>query len=111
MYLRHYKEDRQTAKMLADSRYSNLLSSHFQPLSSELSEWMNAPYETNEKYEEQLIHRTISGGYVRSKSETILLMFLTLYKIPFRYECKLELGDVTLYPDFTIRHPRTGEYF
>ena len=30
-------------------------------------------------------------------------------QIPFRYECPLELGNTTLYPDFTIMHPKTGE--
>ena len=31
--------------------------------------------------------------------------------IPFRYECALHLGNTTLFPDFTIRHPKTGEFF
>jgi len=31
--------------------------------------------------------------------------------IPFRYECPLILGDTTLYPDFTIRHPKTGNTY
>lgn len=29
--------------------------------------------------------------------------------IPFRYEAVLELGGIILYPDFTIKHPYTGE--
>ena len=28
-----------------------------------------------------------------------------------RYEDTLALDDIILYPDFTIRHPKTGEYF
>ena len=36
---------------------------------------------------------------------------LLKYRIPFRYECELVLGKDTYYPDFTIRHPRTGEVF
>lgn len=32
-------------------------------------------------------------------------------QIPFRYECALSLTSTTIYPDFTIRHPRTGETF
>ena len=38
-------------------------------------------------------------------------MALYTNKIPYRYECKLTLGNVVIYPDFTIRHPRTGEVF
>lgn len=38
-------------------------------------------------------------------------MFLYKYKIPFRYECILQLDDIFIFPDFTIRHPETGEVF
>jgi hypothetical protein len=38
-------------------------------------------------------------------------MVLYVHKIPFRYECALSLGEATLFPDFTIRHPKTGEVF
>lgn len=38
-------------------------------------------------------------------------MCLSMNQIPFRYECPLELDNTTIYPDFTIRHPRTGETF
>ncbi len=38
-------------------------------------------------------------------------MFLHLNKIPFRYECALHLGETTLFPDFTIRHPATKEIY
>ena len=38
-------------------------------------------------------------------------MLLVQHKIPYRYECALQLGDHTIYPDFTIRHPKTGEIF
>jgi len=38
-------------------------------------------------------------------------MALYVHKIPFRYECALNLGGITLYPDFTLRHPQTGEFY
>lgn len=38
-------------------------------------------------------------------------MALYVKGIPFRYECALQLGETTLYPDFTILHPITGELF
>ena len=31
--------------------------------------------------------------------------------IPYRYECKLEIGGHIYYPDFTIRHPLTGKIY
>ena len=33
------------------------------------------------------------------------------HRIPFRYECELILGGAVFHPDFTIRHPRTGEIY
>jgi len=35
---------------------------------------------------------------------------LSLNKIPFRYESQLLLNNIPFYPDFTIRHPQTGEF-
>ena len=48
---------------------------------------------------------------VRSKSESIIALCLYTHRIPFHYEERLTLGDVDFYPDFTIRHPVTGETF
>ena len=72
-------------------------------------EWMHSSYEKNTAYPEQLIHKTITGEKVRSKSEAFIYSCLIAKKIPFRYECALHLDKKTYYPDFTIRHPRTGE--
>lgn len=72
---------------------------------------MNAPYDKNLNHPENLIHRTSSGNYVRSKSEMMIDMFLHVNNIPFRYECALELNSLIIYPDFTIRHPKTGEFY
>lgn len=35
----------------------------------------------------------------------------SMHRIPVRYECALELGDVKIFPDFTIMHPETKELF
>ena len=91
--------------------YQILLSSALKTHSQELLDWMNSPYEHNPKHPEQLTHKTISGNYVRSKSEALIDMLLHINKIPFRYECALFLGDTTIYPDFTIKHPETGEIY
>lgn len=32
-------------------------------------------------------------------------------QIPFRYECKLQLDETIIYPDFIIRHPITGKIY
>ena len=92
-------------------QYKELLTPVFTPLSEELYEWANQPYERNEKHSENLVHQAYSGGLVRSKSEALIDMFLFKNKIPFRYECGLQLGEIFLYPDFTIRHPRTGRVY
>lgn len=66
---------------------------------------------TNPKHPEQLSIKTSSGHFVRSKSEALIDMALFSHRIPFRYECALTLGNNTFYPDFTIRHPKTGDTY
>ena len=97
--------------MTESSEYRELLLPYFKPISEELRIWMNSNYNQNERYPEQLIHKTKSGIFVRSKSETLIEMVLTSNNIPFRYECELRLGETIVYPDFTIRHPKTGKKY
>lgn len=80
-------------------------------LAEELDQWASAEYEMNPLYPEQRVVPTDRGIKVRSKSEAIILTFLSMFHIPFRYECRLEVGGHIYYPDFTIRHPLTGEYY
>ena len=112
-YLSHHsKHTGKSEHLLRDIQgFNELLSPYFQPVSQQLSTWQHAPYEQNPKYPEQLIHKTPSGHLVRSKSEAMIALYLHTEKIPFRYECALQLGESTLYPDFTIIHPATGEMF
>ena len=112
-YLRHHNSDAGYAEHLLseNSLYSELLSPYFTPESQELQKWMAQPYESNPAYPEQRIHKTSAGIFVRSKSEALIAMLLYMNKIPFRYECALSLGNVTVFPDFTIRHPHTGQFF
>lgn len=58
-----------------------------------------------------MLLKTVAGIRVRSKSEALITMLLYTNKIPFRYECALTLGETTVYPDFTIRHPETKKTF
>jgi len=97
--------------LTAPSGSQELLLPFFTPLSQELTNWANAPFDSNISYPENQIHKTISGNWVRSKSEAMIDLFLYQNKIPFRYESPLQLGSVTLYPDFTIRHPQTGSFY
>ena len=112
-YLRHYNPNtfQKEVTLFNSPGYKELLSKFFTPTSKDLVEWMNLPYEKCTKHLEKLVHKTHSGNLVRSKSEAIIDMFLYKNKIPFRYECELVLDEVVLYPDFTIRHPKTGEIF
>lgn len=98
-------------EMLENELYREYLQDYYRPISEELKEWMNFPYDRNKKYPEQLIHKTQTGYYVRSKSEALIDFSLFMNKIPFRYECGLQLGNEIVYPDFTIRHPKTGEIY
>lgn len=110
--MRHHKSNPLLADILLDdSEYQELLLPHFTPLSKELAHWQNASFPTNPKHPEQLSIKTISGHYVRSKSEALIDMALFSHQIPFRYECALTLGTHIFYPDFTIRHPKTGEVY
>lgn len=111
-YFKHYNpEQLRTNKLLLKPAYQKLLANYFRPLSQELYEWSQEPYERNPKYPEGLIHKSISGNILRSKSEAMIDMLLYQSKIPFRYECPLTLNNILLYPDFTIRHPHTGETY
>ena len=111
-YLRHHPKECLAEQLLSpDSGYAELLTPYFTPENDELAEWAQTPYERNPNYPEQLIHKTGCGIVVRSKSEAIIAMLLHTHKIPFRYECSLTLNGITLYPDFTIQHPHTGQLF
>lgn len=111
-YLRHHVKTQKAEALLSESsEYQKLLMPQFTPISTELSNWANSHYEHNFQYPEHLIYKSSSGHFVRSKSEMMIDMLLHMKRIPFRYECALTLADTTIYPDFTIHHPKTGEYY
>lgn len=108
LYLRHHSNDPNPSdELLNNIPYHNLLSPYFEAFPETLKDWSTQPYQHNPAYPEQLIHISSSGNIVRSKSEAFIDNALYRSKIPFRYECALELNDITLYPDFTILHPET----
>ena len=112
-YLRHHRDEPGMAAtlLLTNDGIRNLITPYLAPLSEELINWSNGPYDTNPRYPEKKIHKTTSGHMVRSKSEAMIAMHLFNNRIPFRYECALTLGDSTYYPDFTLRHPKSGKQF
>lgn len=92
---------------LADRNYAELLPK----ITQTLQDWAAAPYDKNPVYPERKVHQCCSGEMVRSKSESMIAQSLYVHNIPFRYECALQDGCNIIYPDFTIRHPQTGELY
>ena len=63
-------------------------------------------------YEQALIHRTLKGDLVRSKSEVIIANMLFEAGIEYEYEKELDLGkDGIRIPDFTIEDAENGSCF
>ena len=103
-----------SSDLLAESSpYYPLLQSYFAkdklPVSAQ--KWRAESYETNPSHPENLIHTTLAGHKVRSKSEVIISNLLYTNQIPYRYEAALPLKEFTAYPDFTILHPVTNKIF
>lgn len=73
--------------------------------------WQEEEYQTNCAHQEHLLHKSLKGERLRSKSEVIIANALYMNHIPYRYECELVLGDAILYPDFTILHPDTLDVY
>ena len=74
-----------------------------------LAAWANRPPATSAPYQEKRIIECLSGHVVRSKSEALIDTTLFTEQTAFRYEDPLTLGNETIHPDFTIRHPQTGD--
>ncbi|WP_214630355.1 AAA family ATPase [Paenibacillus agaridevorans] len=61
-------------------------------------------------FEEKLIHKTIRGEMVRSKSEVIVANILDKMKIEYSYEEPLDVLGKTYIPDFTLRYQGNTAY-
>ena len=114
-FLAKYRQNSDLKDLLKTPSLLNLLEDEelhsFDDLSEELKNWMQEEYETNPAYPEHRNIPTVDGIMVRSKSEALIVMLLSTLHIPYRYECKLEIGGYVYYPDFTIRHPVTGKTY
>ena len=63
----------------------------------------------NQFYEEKLIHKTIRGELVRSKSEVIIANALHNHNLVYVYEPELVLEGKVYRPDFKIEDADTGD--
>lgn len=73
-----------------------------------IKEWQDAVYKQLEEFTEKKNIKSISGLYVRSKTEAVIAGELYRHDIPFRYECALSVNTAVYYPDFLILDPETG---
>lgn len=111
-YLRRSEyKGRNADKLLEHDEYMRLLGGNAISTKTELEIWKNAEYERNTNYPEKLNVKGTQGKLLRSKSEAIIDRILYNAGIPFHYEEKLVLKNTFFYPDFTIRHPRTGAVY
>ena len=97
-------------KYFENEKYREILKHIKSTENEEIMAWRKEPYSRNTYNPGGLKFQSISGNILRSKSEVIIDQLLFMNAIPYRYECELKLGDSVIYPDFTIRHPKTGEY-
>lgn len=68
-----------------------------------IEQWVNIPYERKEIRNDTPQYCTEKGEMVRSKSELNIANALYRNKIPYKYECPLQLKDgIVIYPDFTV---------
>lgn len=65
-------------------------------------EWLSENASCNEYKKENLIYKTASGIYVRSKSERIIADRLFYYGVIFKYEPAFDTGKGVVFPDFLI---------
>lgn len=105
-FLKHYRGNtRELAFSRLSSAAQKILAEEKRSMESWMLDWMYAPYEKSNAHPEELIHTTLSGFMVRSKSEEKIADTLFLDNLAFRYEPKLIIGDEIRFPDFIILHP------
>ena len=117
-YIGVYQSTRRKKKHLLTSRaeelvqnpgFLELLPESIAQNEKKNQQWLEESYHTLEDFRSEKKIKIKEGLYVRSKSEAMIAKALEQYHIPYRYECELTIGDKVVYPDFTIRHPKTGE--
>ncbi len=110
----YHPEEKYASAKRTESIVGRLVDSSLKvrPIAEINAEWERAAFETNPyPFPENAEYITKKGERVRSRAEYIITDCLYEMRIPYRYECVLEIGGRTFYPDFTIRHPETGELY
>lgn len=79
-------------------------------LERELRLWEDAPYEQCPYHPENKKVEGARGIMMRSKGEGDISYDLANDREPFHYEQLWRFPECDIYPDFTIRHPKTGEF-
>lgn len=97
--------------LLSDPAYIELLEDYFSTGDVEADYWMNADYNRSSSHPENLIHPTVNGIMVRSKSESMIAVALAESRIPFRYEELISINNISIAPDFTLLHPMTNKTY
>ena len=87
-----------------DSEQGKLLGGYLHNYDEESQQWLEEECEYSKNYPEHLIHNTLDGHIVRSKSEGIISDALYRNKIPYKYECGIYLDGAQYFPDFTLFH-------
>jgi len=93
----------------ADDRYSDMKQRYTDLF--ETPSIIEVEYKGQSRYfEENLIHKTIRGELVRSKSEVIVANILNQLNVEYAYEEPLKVAGKTYLPDFTLRHQGRTAY-
>lgn len=92
---------------------SRIFGSHFYSDAGviDVHAWAAAEYPRSRKHPEHLVHRTMRGEYVRSKSEVIIANALYQAGIPYRYEQITEFAGIVIAADFIVLSVRHHKLF
>ena len=104
MLLRQAQEN--LSNLLNDPGYIELINDYLAKNLLDSKAWMQADYPKNTNHPETLIHPTVNGLMVRSKSESLIAIALSEHGIPFRYESIITINNVQYAPDFSILNKR-----
>ena len=112
MYLRHRNKTDRVGEALAKKPHlEELVRPLFQIRDERLQKWAEADYPSTGRHPESLIHQGPGGRLFRSKSEAQIATEMYKKSVPYRYEEDYEINGIVYHPDFTIRHPKTGETY
>lgn len=76
---------------------------------SEYATWLKLKKLPNQLHSKGLKYPSKNSNILRSKSELVITNFIEDQKIPFIYEMPFKINNKTLYPDFLIICPYTGQ--